>query len=899
MRKVIACAAVILTAAVAASSAQAAFSDYGLQSVSTGISTTQAGAHPDFKVGFHLKTDPNAPITSAGEHRLYALPRDFDIGLPPGLIGNPHAVKQCTSQQFFGGIESEEAEGCPFAAQIGISKIVTSAGIYTEPIFNIVPPPDAPAQLGVYAGPFPVLINVGVRSDGDYGLNSQIEGVATIAEVFSAETTIWGVPASPAHDTERLTLYEAASLKVHSPPRPLEGPELPFLQNPTHCGEVQKVFVESDSYQEPGRFSRLEATLPALAGCGSLVFQPEFEVTPTTHEASAPSGLNVELRQVQDESVAGRATAQLRDATVEFPAGMTLAAGAAEGLSACSDAQVGYKVSPPPASACPPASKLGTAEFEVPQLPRTIEGAIYQRTPVEGDLFRIWLVSDELGIHVKIPGDIRLDHNTGQVTSLFVDNPQVPLANLKLHIFGGPRGPFATPSTCGTYETRYEFVPWSGTLAVTGVAPMTIDESCSAGGFSPGFNAGTANPTAGAFSPFVLQILRQSSEQNLSGLEMTLPEGVLAKLKGVPLCPEQDTVAAACPAASQVGEAKVASGPGPSPLWLPQLGREPIGIFLAGPYKGAPYSLLVRARAQAGPFDLGTVVVRQALYVNPETAQVTVKSDPLPQILEGVPVTYRTIYATINRPDFTLNPTSCQTKQINATLLASGGKSANATARFQAASCASLAFKPNLKLTFSGQTKRTGYPAVKAVLTQPAGENANIGTTTVILPKGMLVANAHINNPCTRVQFNSTPVAGEGCPAKSILGSAKVSTPLLENPEEGKVYFRSNGGERQLPDLVIALRGPVPLQLVGFIDSVGKKGAEVRRVRVRFLGVPDAPVSRFELKMLGGKRGLLQNSENLCKAEDKAKLQLSGQNGKTHDTEPKVQVSCGKGGGKK
>jgi hypothetical protein len=253
----------------------------------------------------------------------------------------------------------------------------------------------------------------------------------------------------------------------------------------------------------------------------------------------------------------------------------------------------------------------------------------------------------------------------------------------------------------------------------------------------------------------------------------------------------------------------------------------------------------------------------------------------------------------MDKPEFTLNPTNCQAKTVTGAISTLTGASSALSQPFAVGGCKGLQFAPELKLAFTGQTKRLGNPAVKAVLTQPKGQNANVSGATVILPKGMFIDQAHISNPCTRVQFNSTPVPGAGCPAKSILGTAKVWTPLLEKPEEGNVYFRSNGGERELPDLAVALRGQIPLQLLGFVDSVGKKGSEVRRVRSRFLNLPDAPVSRFELKLSGGKKGLLENSKNLCELSDKAKFQLTGQNGATNDTEPKVQVKCGKDGGKK
>jgi hypothetical protein len=792
-------------------------------------------------------------------------------------------------QTLLTGVEGEDAESCPTSSQVGISKIdVYGSGSFTEPIFNMAPPPGVPAQLGLYAGPFSVVVNIGVRSDGDYGLNSLIEGISSFEEVIASETTIWGDPGSPDHDTERLTIYEAAQGSSNSPPRESGLPvELPFLSNPTHCGEAQKVFVETDSYQEPGRFDRREASLPSLVGCGALGFAPEFSATPTTREAASPSGLDVDLKIPQDETLNGRATSQLRGAVVTFPEGMTLAAGAAEGLESCNDAQVGYQVSPPPPSSCPPASKLGTAEFDVPQLPRTIEGAIYQRTPATGDLFRVWLVADELGVHVKIPGDIHLDRVTGQVSSIFLGTPQVPLRELELHIFGGAHGPFATPSACGTYETRYEFTPWSGTRPVVGDTPMTIDQNCTTGGFRPTITAGTENPTAGVFSSFILRLDRQPDEQNLQGLELTLPKGVLAKLNGVQLCADSLAASGNCPVASQVGSAKVASGPGTAPLWLPQAGREPISLYLAGPYRGAPYSLVVRAPAQAGPFDLGTVVVRQALFVDPETAQVTVKSDPLPQILEGVPITYRTLYAVIDRPQFTLNPTNCEPQTVSARLTSPAGMSASPSSPFQVASCASLAFRPRLKLDLKGSAKRLGHPALKAVVTYPkSGVNANIARVQVNLPHSEFLDQGNLNKTCTK------PVLLAGnCPKTSIYGKAKAWTPLLERPLEGPVYLVGGYGYK-LPALVADLNGQIRLLLVGKVDSGPNKG-----IRSTFESVPDGPVSRFILEMKGGSRySLLENSENLCKEPQRAIAKFTAQSGKVDDLKPLVGNACGHAG---
>jgi hypothetical protein len=504
------------------------------------------------------------------------------------------------------------------------------------------------------------------------------------------------------------------------------------------------------------------------------------------------------------------------------------------------------------------------------------------------------VVDPDTGVVLKLPGKISTDPLTGRITTSFDDNPQLPFEYLNLQLKGGSGAALIAPTSCGIYTAHAEFTGWAQPeRSVSSDSSFRIDEGCGAASqFKPGLSAGSSNPTAGAFSPFVLRVTRQDGEQNLSRIEATLPPGVLAKLAGVPLCGDAQAATGDCPAASQVGTTTVAAGAGPDPIYVPQPGKAPTAVYLAGPYNGAPYSLVVKVPAQAGPFDLGVVTVRNALYVDPTTTQVTAKSDPLPQILQGIPLAYRDVRVEINRNDFTLNPTSCEPMQVTSLLTSSVGMRATPSARFQVANCEGLAFKPSLALSFKGQTKRTGDPALAAVLKAPAGQ-ANIAKTAVILPSSVFIDNRHINNPCTRVQF-----AANACPAKSILGTATAYTPLLDKPLTGPVYFRSNGGERKLPDLVADLNGQIHVVLVGFIDSV-KSGKESSRVRTRFQSVPDAPVSKFELKLYGGKRGLIQSSTNICKELGKATVQMTGQNGKPNDFETAIGTSCGGKKGKK
>ena len=876
----------LLVSAFLATSASAAteFDKFAVESASASLSTTQAGAHADLTTDFALTRKEGLP---------YGRTRDVDFALPPGMIGNPQAVPRCTAAQL--GARNEESE-CPVASQVGVTAvrvIEPTSAVFLEPIYNMKPPAgsDIVARFGFFAALWPAFVNVRVDPT-DYSLVASIEGAPSIAGLLEATTTIWGVPASPSHDNLRLTPLEAIEHELPAGGRAAGLPEAPFLSNPTDCSLQRQLTVTARSYQLPANPSTITVPFPQITGCGKLNFSPAFSADPTNPEAAAPTGIDATLRIPQNEAPGGLATSTMRGATVSLPEGMAINPAAGDGLEACSADQVGFGQNK--TSACPEAAKIGSVEIDVPALEETLHGAVYQRTPEPGHLFRFWLVTDEQGVHLKLPAEIEANLLTGQVTTHFDGistlggNPQVPFSELRLHVFGGPRAPLSTPEHCGTFQTHYSFVPWSGKPPATGDAPMQITSGCNKGGFAPGLSAGTLNSGGGEFSPFTFTLTRSDGEANPQTIALHLPQGLLAKLGGVPLCPDDAATSGACPADARIGSVTASAGVGGAPLWIPQPGKTPTAVYLAGPYKGAPYSVVSVVPAQAGPFDLGTVVNRAGIFVDPETALATIKTDALPQILEGVPVSYRTIHVEVDRKNFTLNPTSCARKQIVATVTATGGATAEPSDGFQATDCAKLPYSPELKLTFKGSTKRTGNPAVRALLTQKPHQ-ANTRAATVLLPAGEFIDNAHINNPCTRVQFN----AG-ACPKKSILGHAKAISPLLSKPLKGPVYFRSNGGERELPDLVADLNGQIHITLVGYIDSV-KTGPETARVRTRFLHVPDAPVTKFTMNLFGGKRGLIENSIDLCRHPRRAEFEFKAQNGKGRTTQPVIKTDCGSG----
>jgi len=858
------------------------FDQYAVESVSSSLSSTQAGAHADLTVSFALTQKGGEP---------HGLTRDLDVKLPPGVIGNPQGIPRCSLVELG---EAPSQSNCPVAAQVGVSEITLgggNAGSFVEPVYNMDPPGgDVVARFGLFAGLYPTVINIRVNSS-DYSLTAAIEGAPAAASLIAASTTFWGVPAAHSHDSLRLTPEEAAQGKLPPGGREAKLAESPFLTNPTDCTLERQITVTATSYQLPQDPKSLTGSFPEITGCGLLAFDPELSITPTDSEAAAPTGVDVKVQIPQSEEPNTLGTSTLKSAHVTLPAGLTINPAAGDGLAACSDEEAEYGNDLAPH--CPDAAKLGSAEIEVPALERTLQGAVYQRTPEPGRLFGFWLITDEQGVRLKLPAEIQANPVTGQLSTVFDGIPslgglpQVPFSEMRLHIFGGPRAPLATPASCGTYQSHFVFAPWSGKPPAEGDAPMQISSGCGKGNFAPKLVAGSIRSSAGDFSPFSFTLTRQDGEANPRTIAVHLPQGLLAELRGVPLCPDAAAATGACPIDSRVGSLTAAAGVGGAPLWIPQPGKSGTAAYLAGPYKGAPFSIVSVVPAQAGPFDLGLVVNRAAINVDPETALATITTDPLPQILEGVPVAYRTVHVDVDRKNFMLNPTSCAQKQITATVTAINGAVAEPQDGFQATNCAKLAYTPKLKLFFHGSTKRTGNPAIKAVLTQKPHQ-ANTKAAVVLLPQSQFIDNAHISTPCTRVQFDA-----DRCPKGSILGHATAQVLLLDKPLKGPVYFRSNGGDRELPDIVADLHGEIHVTLVGYIDSV-KTGPETARVRTRFLHVPDAPVTKVTMNLFGGKRGLVQNSKNLCKTSRRAELQLRAQNGLARITNPVIATKCGK-----
>jgi hypothetical protein len=868
-----------------------------------GTPDTQAGSHP-FEMVTNVAWNTQVVQRPAlGDLRYEALPagnpKDLLFHFPPGFVGDTGATtRKCTLAEIEGENVAEDKNECPAASQVGTLEVQYRAANETATIAAdtsmsaMVPPPGVALQLG---GNFIVpnlYVDVGVPAGGDSGAVATVRGVPITSPVLSFRQTVFGGP-------------------------PL-GSSRPFLTMPTACNGPLTSTMEADSYQEPGRkakavsVTRNSAGLPGgMTGCAQLAFQPSIETHPDVANTSSSSGLNVgvHVSQKAAQNPEGLAESALRDTTVALPPGVAVNPAGADGLEACPEGLVGFtgfeefnaafepgdrtaaftsklpNPLQPGVNFCPDGSKIATATLKTPLLEHELKGSVYlaaQEANPFGSLVAMYMViEDEASATlVKIPFEVQLCdapgqvingvscQAVGQIITTAKNTPELPFEDLQLHFFGGERAPLTTPSHCGTYTTNASFTPWDGNGPENTSAPFTIEHGpnggpCPAGGlpFSPSLTAGSSNIQAGAFSPFTMTMSREDGEQNLQAISLKMPPGFSGLLAGVKLCGEAEANAGTCGQESEIGETTVSVGVGSSPFAV-KGGK----VYITGPYRGAPFGLSIVNPAKAGPFDLGKVIVRAKIEVDPITTALTITSDnegpyKIPQYIRGIPLQIKHVNVTITRPGFTFNPTSCNNMQIGGSLSSTEGATQILAVPFQAHDCATLKFAPKFSASTSGRTSKANGASLSVKLTYPKapfGSQANIAKVKVDLPKQLPSRLTTLQKACTAAQFKANPA---GCPAASIVGYAKAITPLIPVPLEGPAYFVSNGGEA-FPNLIVVLQGyGVTVDLVG--DTfISKKGI----TSSTFKTVPDAPVGSFELTLPQRRFSALTANGNLCGA---------------------------------
>lgn len=872
-----------------------------------------AGGHP-YELVTSFVLNSNMGTYGTGEKgeavRTVATLKDVKVHLPVGVIGNPTATPRCS-------LRAVEEHDCRGEDQVGMMEVATNekSGKYgvneNNPLFNVVPPRGVAARFSAkFNGFVNATIDAHVRTGSDYGIDADSLDITSLGSPAEVVVRMWGVPSDPTHTPERVCEKDGTLKYSEECSFPAELPKKPFLTMPTACRGPVTALGEADAFQDPGDYAVGRQQMPQTTGCEHVPFAPTIEAQPSNTQGDSPTGMDIKLHVPQDEEPEGTATSDLKDATVTFPAGVAVNPSSADGLAACNEEQVGFsgfaELDPagepglktaqftPNAAECPEASEIGTVTIHTPLLEHPITGAMYVATPHQnpfGTLVAVYLtVYDPIsGVVIKLPGKVTLDQKTGQITTTFEQTPQLPFEDLEVQLFGAKeaaaksRAPLTTPETCGSYAATSLLEPWShlgaegeeGTANATpaseafhvtsepggGACPATEAQAPNA----PGFEAGTASPIGGAYSPFVLKLRREDGSQRFDALDVTLPPGMTGKVAGVEECPQADIEAAealsgegggeterahpSCPAGSEVGVAHVGAGSG-APFYVN--GK----AYFAGPYKGAPFSVVFITPAVAGPFDLGTVVVRAALYIDPHTAQVSVKSDPFPTILDGIPLDIRSVGVEMSRPEFTLNPTSCDVMSVGGGVQSTAGQSAALSDRFQVGGCDTMPFTPTFTASTQARHSRREGAYLHVRVTSGAGQ-ANIGQVHVAIPRKMPARNDTLKLACTEAQFDKDP---EGCPEGSIVGHAVAHTPILPVPLEGPAMFVSHG-DRGFPDLEVVLKGDGVTVILEGSTFINKKGVTFST----FGSVPDVPVSSFDLYLPEGPHSALAANGNLCR----------------------------------
>lgn len=891
---------------------------FGLSDFSTeltdvgGSAETQAGGHP-FEITTRLAYRSDAPALEIGwEPSIRGVAKDIEASLPPGLVGDPNAVPKCSQAMFKS--EGAGAENCPADTQVGQISIYLgglTAAFEERPVYNIEPPAGQPAELGFAASTFlhiPMFFRV--RNDDEYGLTAQLRNIPEVPLGMST-LHLWGIPSDHAHDAQRRGPECFGGCAFAAAPRP-------FLSLPTSCqAAAPTLSLATDPWGTPGRtradgtadlsdpnWSVATASLRPITGCEHLRFTPSVEVAPETAQAGAPTGYLVKLHIPQTRDPAVLSTPSLRNAAFTLPAGTVVSPSAANGLEGCSDAQFGLRDTG--RASCPPASQIGTVRVKSPLLSDPLEGQVFVGQPncgpcspsdaQEGRMVRLLMQVQGSGVIVKLAGTNSVNQSNGQLTTTFQDNPQLPFSDLELALNGGARAPLVNPARCGPAVTTTDLTPWSAPATPDATPSSSFDVSgCpSAIPFAPAFSAGTVKNDAAGFSALAVRVARADGEQTLSGITVKTPPGLLGMLSRITLCEEPQAAQGACPAASQIGHVLSTAGPGPSPVSLPQAGKPEDPVFLTGPYRGAPFGLAIVVPAEAGPFNLGTVLVRAAVGVDPTTSQVIVSSDPLPQTLDGIPLQARSVDVIVDREGFIFNPTNCEPLSVTGTITSAQGASAAVSSHFQAANCAKLPFKPKFAASTGPKASRANGVSLDVKVGYPRGVQANIRKVTVDLPKDLPARLTTIRKACVARVFAANPAA---CPVGSRIGMAIARSPVLNAPLTGPAFLVSHGGAA-FPDLTIVLQGQgVTLELVGSV-FIAKKGI----TKSSFANVPDAPVSSFELKLPQGPSSALTVASlprkahgSLCHTKLVMPTTINAQNGAVIRQSTKVTVAgCAK-----
>jgi hypothetical protein len=847
---------------------------------------TQAAGHPPWGLtGVEL-----AHSGSGGSRIPEGAPlKRLRVDVPPGLAADPQTLATCSRAEF-----ESNPKLCPAASEAGfveLEAVVKVLGLpvlappLTGKVYNLDQEPGLPLLFGIAVEGLSPIVSA---------VHLILEGHVSWAKEPALEAR--GIPSGDFHEYFEINNIPPEVEVLGGVKSPLETLKSKlffngqagkgnFLTLPSVCGppSISTSYVEIES--DTGEIGSTPTVPPvSVEGCDKVPFAPEAEVIPgpaaSEKTSDQPDGTTTIVKAKQNVGVSEINTADIQDAHVTLPEGMTLNPPAAKGLGVCTAAQIAIGSSSP--STCPENSRIGTVAIETDLPPGSLTGGVYLGSPGGGQItappYTIYLDTESsLGVSVRLQGQVNPNPTTGRLEVTFVNNPQLPFSELRLSLNGGPRAPLANPLVCGNAPTEAMFSPYTtGKLQSLTPTPFVTTGCPNPVPFVLTQSTQSANATAGAYSPYTFNLGRTDGQQYLSQVKTTLPAGLLGAIPSVALCGEPQAAAGTCAEGSKIGTATVAVGAGPEPYAFSG------SVFLTGPYDGAPYGLSIPVAAVAGPFNFGVIVTRATITVDPHTARVSVTTTNFPTIVDGVPLRLKNLSVAVNRPNFLFNPTNCGALATETTLTSTFNATQPLSTAFQVGNCTALPFKPTFKISTSAKTSKKNGASLQVSLTQSAHQ-ANLHSVFVSLPKQLPSRLTTLQKACPEATFAANPVSCR--PLGSEVGTATVTTPVLPGQLKGSAYLVSHGGAA-FPDLDIVLEGDgVKVILTGNTNI--KSGI----TSSTFAAIPDVPVTSFALSLPVGPHSIVTAIGSLCAKPLVAPTTIGAQSGAQLKQSTKLSVS--------
>lgn len=810
-----------------------------------GAPETRAGSHPDLmRISFGLEVADTG--TTA---------RDLVMELPAGLGGNPAAVPACPRAT----VEADEP--CPDESQIGVNRfIVAGFGELALPLYQVEPTPGQLLSLGSLPG-----LGAGVEAEmrpEDAGITVITRDLPQDLVMEGGHLELWGIPADRQQGTSI--------------------PRRAFLTAPTRCGPLSFT-LRTRSWQDGAPWLSATAESIPLSGCESLAFDPQLEMQLTNPRADSSSGLRMTLNLPESSDPDGLASAQLREATFEMPEGVTISPASGVAGVTCSDAQFGLGSNSE--VTCPAGSKVGATEVFTPSSETPLEGSVYLGEGRPGEPFRMLIVAGGGGVLTKFSGTMEIDRTTGQISTTMKAMPLVAIERLRMEM-GGESGQLATPLECGRFQGAGRFQPHGGGPQVVSTASVSVEAAPDGSAcppsppFSPRLTTTVSSTAAGKPTAIAMAIERQAGEQLPRRFAVTMPSGLSTAMKGLEICADAALSAGACPPGSRVGSATFAIGVGQD--LLSQQGD----VFMGGPYRGAPFSIVMAFHSSVGGTDLGTTAIRSALRIDPASGRATVESDPMQAIVEGIPLRLRAMKMTLDRPGMVRNPTSCRPAAFDTIFEANSGATARTTSGLRVTGCRKLGFRPRVEmaLTGRGQMHEGGRPGLRMTTRLRQGDTT-LRDMHFSLPKALKFRLAGLGEICSRHD-----AAAQLCSPKARIGTSVAYTPILGDPLKGSVYIVQPSGDGR-PDLWVSMVGAGMRMSMRGTTSV-RDGKFVSHMT----GLPDMPLSRLSMRLRGGRRGIMALAVAPCGRKQAGALSSSflakGQNGVVRKLRLTAKAPC-------